>query len=130
MLDSICSPVERNEILYQWKEDPHLLRRNTFIGDCYNAFQKDQSATTLLRMLMANYILEGIYFYSGFMFFYNLSRNGKMPGSAQEIKHIGKGEQTMFKQHKFWAAVMSIAMLMSLITGMVMTHPGKPEEKS
>ena len=48
MLDSICSPVERNEILYQWKEDPHLLRRNTFIGDCYNSFQKDQSATTLL----------------------------------------------------------------------------------
>ena len=77
MLDSICSPVERNEILYQWKEDSHLLRRNTFIGDCYNAFQKDQSATTLLRVLMANYILEGIYFYSGFMFFYNLSRNGK-----------------------------------------------------
>ena len=36
----------------------------------------------------------------------------------------------MFKQHKFWAAVMSIAMLMCLITGMVMTHPGKPEEKS
>ena len=30
-----------------------------------------------------NYILEGVYFYSGFMFFYNLSRNGKMPGSAQ-----------------------------------------------
>ena len=33
----------------------------------------------------------------------------------------------MFKQHKFWAA---ISMLMCLITGMVMTHPGKPEEKS
>ena len=41
-----------------------------FRSDCYNAFQKDQSATTLLRVLMANYILEGIYFYSGFMFFY------------------------------------------------------------
>ena len=94
MLDSICSPVERNEILYQWKEDPHLLRRNTFIGDCYNAFQKDQSATTLLRVLMANYILEGIYFYSGFMFFYNLSRNGKMPGSAQEIRYINRDENT------------------------------------
>ena len=36
----------------------------------------------------------------------------------------------MFKQHKFWAAVMSISMLMCLIKGMVMTHPGKPEEKS
>ena len=36
----------------------------------------------------------------------------------------------MFKQHKFWAAVMAISMLRCLITGMVMTHPGKPEEKS
>ena len=30
MLDTICSPVERNDILYQWKTDEHLLRRNTF----------------------------------------------------------------------------------------------------
>lgn len=28
MLDTICSPVERNDILYQWKTDEHLLRRN------------------------------------------------------------------------------------------------------
>ena len=40
----------------------------------------------MLRVMMANFILEGIYFYSSFMFFYNLSRNGKMPGSAQEIR--------------------------------------------
>ena len=26
MLDTICSPVERNDILYQWKTDEHLLR--------------------------------------------------------------------------------------------------------
>ena len=72
MLDTICSPVERNDILYQWKTDEHLLRRNTFIGDCYNEFQERKDAPTLLRVMMANYILEGIYFYSGFMFFYNI----------------------------------------------------------
>lgn len=43
---------------------------------------------------MANFILEGIYFYSGFMFFYNLERNGKMPGSAQEIRYINRDENT------------------------------------
>ncbi len=48
----------------------------------------------LNRALMANYILEGVYFYSGFMFFYNLSRNGKMPGSAQEIRYINRDENT------------------------------------
>lgn len=94
MLDTICSPVERNTILYQWKDDEHLLRRNTFIGELYNEFQDKKDAQTLLRVMMANYILEGIYFYSGFMFFYNLGRNGKMPGSVQEIRYINRDENT------------------------------------
>ena len=94
MLDTICDPAKRNEILYQWKTDEHLLARNTFIGDLYNEFQKHRDARTFLRVLMANYILEGVYFYSGFMFFYNLARMGKMPGSAQEIRYINRDENT------------------------------------
>jgi hypothetical protein len=43
---------------------------------------------------MGNYILEGIYFYSGFMFFYNLGRNNRMPGSVQEIRYINRDENT------------------------------------
>ena len=39
MLDSICSPQERTDILYQWKDDERLLNRNKFIGDLYNDFQ-------------------------------------------------------------------------------------------
>ena len=80
--------------LYSKGNKKHLLRRNTFIGDCYNEFQERKDAPTLLRVMMANYILEGIYFYSGFMFFYNLSRNGKMSGSAQEIRYINRDENT------------------------------------
>jgi ribonucleoside-diphosphate reductase beta chain len=94
MLDTICSPDKRNEILYQWKTDEHLLSRNTFIGERYNEFQERKDAHTLLKVMMANYILEGVYFYSGFMFFYNLARNGKMPGSAQEIRYINRDENT------------------------------------
>ncbi len=94
MLDSIVSPAERMDILYQWKDDVHLLRRNTFIGDLYNAFQEKQDDRTFVKVLMANYILEGIYFYSGFAFFYNLSRQGRMPGSAQEIRYINRDENT------------------------------------
>ena len=94
MLDTICSPQERNNILYQWKNDEHLLRRNTFIGNLYNEFQENEDERTFIKVLMANYILEGIYFYSGFVFFYNLSRIGKMPGSAQEIRYINRDENT------------------------------------
>ncbi len=94
MLDTICQPHERNSILYQWKDDEHLLRRNTFIGDQYNAFQQEQTVENFMRVIVANYILEGIYFYSGFMFFYNLGRNNLMPGSAQEIRYINRDENT------------------------------------
>ena len=94
MIDTIVSPDERDEILYQWRDDEHLLKRNTFIGDQYNMFVENQDSRTFLRVLMANYILEGVYFYSGFMFFYNLARNGKMPGSAQEIRYINRDENT------------------------------------
>ena len=72
MLDSFCSPDQRTEILYQWKEDPRLLKRNEFIGGLYNEFIEQRTPVQLMKTLIANYILEGIYFYSGFMFFYNL----------------------------------------------------------
>lgn len=94
MLDSICSPEERTKILYQWKDDEHLLKRNKFIGDIYNDFQVDKTPQQLLRTMVANYVLEGVYFYSGFMFFYNLGRIGKMPGSVQEIRYINRDENT------------------------------------
>ncbi len=94
MLDTICEPQQRDEVLYQWRGDEHLLRRNTFIGEQYNAFQREKSPYHLVRTIVANYILEGVYFYSGFMFFYNLGRNNRMPGSVQVIRYINRDENT------------------------------------
>lgn len=94
ILDTICSPEERTRILYLWKEDDHLLRRNEFIGEQYNEFLEKDNEYQFVKALIANYILEGIYFYSGFSFFYNLGRNGKMPGTVQEIRYINRDENT------------------------------------
>ena len=94
ILDTICSPEERTNILYQWKDDELLLARNKFIGDLYNEFYYDRSDFNLVKTAVANYILEGIYFYSGFMFFYSLGRVGKMPGTVQEIRYINRDENT------------------------------------
>ena len=82
ILDTICSPEERT------------LARNKFIGDLYNEFYNDRSEFNLVKTAVANYILEGIYFYSGFMFFYSLGRIGKMPGTVQEIRYINRDENT------------------------------------
>lgn len=94
MLDTICEPQERTDVLYQWKNDEHLLRRNEFIGNIYNDFQENPTPMNFMRAVMGNFILEGVYFYSGFMFFYNLGRNNRMPGSVQEIRYINRDENT------------------------------------
>ncbi|MFR8337686.1 MAG: hypothetical protein ACLVAW_13995 [Eisenbergiella massiliensis] len=44
------------------------------------------------------------------MFFYNLSRNGKMPGSAQEIRYNNRDENThlwLFKHDREFRNVRS-----------------------
>lgn len=94
ILDSICSPEERDDILYQWRDDELLLKRNEFIGDIYNSFAEEPSTFNFMKTIIGNYCLEGIYFYSGFMFFYNLARVGKMLGTVQEIRYINRDENT------------------------------------
>ena len=52
MLDSFCSPDQRTEILYQWKEDPRLLKRNEFIGGLYNEFIEQRTPVHSRRNLL------------------------------------------------------------------------------
>ena len=59
MLDTICSPLERDQILYQWKEDEHLLKRNTFIGNLYNEFVAHQDKRSFLRVCVASISIPG-----------------------------------------------------------------------
>ncbi|MBJ6363905.1 ribonucleotide-diphosphate reductase subunit beta [Paenibacillus sp. GCM10012307] len=94
ILDSVCSAEVRDQIYNLWREDKNLLKRNRFITDLYENFIADPSAQNLIKTIMANYILEGIYFYSGFSFFYALGRQGKMLGTVSEIKYIQRDELT------------------------------------
>ncbi|GAA7485869.1 hypothetical protein MMM109_01020 [Helicobacter pylori] len=55
---------------------------------------KNPTEENILKALFANQILEGIYFYSGFSYFYTLARSGKMLGSAQMIRFIQRDEVT------------------------------------
>ena len=47
-----------------------------------------------LHNVLANYILEGLYFYNGFNFFYNLASRNLMLGVADEIRYINRDELT------------------------------------
>ncbi|EXX87944.1 ribonucleotide-diphosphate reductase subunit beta [Paenibacillus darwinianus] len=94
ILDSVCSAEAREQIYNAWREDKNLLKRNRFITDLYENFIAEPSSQNLVKTIMANYILEGIYFYSGFSFFYALGRQGKMLGTVSEIKYIQRDELT------------------------------------
>lgn len=94
VLDSVTNPITRDEIYDMWRNDEHLLARNTFIAGIYQEFNENPSNKGFVKTVMANYILEGIYFYSGFSFFYTLARQGKMTATSTLFKYINRDEIT------------------------------------
>ncbi|KGM97812.1 ribonucleotide-diphosphate reductase subunit beta [Clostridium novyi A str. 4552] len=94
ILDTVTNPITRDKIYDQWREDKNLLERNKFIAGIYQSFNENPTTENFLRTIMANYILEGIYFYSGFSFFYTLARQGKMTATSTIFKYINRDEIT------------------------------------
>lgn len=94
ILDTVTNPITRDKIYDEWRTDKILLERNRFIADAYQQFSDDPNEVNFIQSVMANYILEGIYFYSGFSFFYTLARQGKMTATSTIFKYINRDEVT------------------------------------
>ena len=92
MVDSISSNTD--EIYEMWRSDKQLKGKNDYIASVYEKLAKDPTDEQIVKAMFANQILEGLYFYSGFTFFYTLARSGKMLGSAQMIRFIQRDEVT------------------------------------
>ena len=78
----------------KWREDKVLLERNKYIAEIYQDFIDNRNDKNFARVLVANFLLEGLYFYNGFNFFYNLAARSLMIGTADEIKYINRDELT------------------------------------
>ncbi|CAB1127778.1 Ribonucleoside-diphosphate reductase subunit beta [Candidatus Hydrogenisulfobacillus filiaventi] len=94
ILTSVVDARTREQVYTMWRDDPVLLQRNRFITDQYERFIHDPTETNFLRSAVANFCLEGIYFYSGFAFFYTLGRQDKMSGTVSVIRLIQRDENT------------------------------------
>lgn len=92
MVESISANTD--EIYNMWRVDMQLRSKNDNIANVYIELAKNPNEQNLLKAMFANQILEGIYFYSGFSYFYTLARSGKMLGSAQMIRFIQRDEVT------------------------------------
>lgn len=78
-----------------------LLKRNNYVTYLYQKFLDEPTPENYANVLIANFILESLYFYNGFIFFYNLSSRGLMQGTADIIKYINKDEHTHIVLFKF-----------------------------
>ncbi|MCW9050207.1 MAG: ribonucleotide-diphosphate reductase subunit beta [Deltaproteobacteria bacterium] len=94
VVESIIPADRRNSIYDKWRTDKVLFERNKYIAQIYQDFIDEPSKQRFYRVLIANYLLEGIYFYNGFNFFYNLASRNLMLGTSEIIRYINRDELT------------------------------------
>lgn len=94
ILQSIIPSEERNEVYELWRENKHLFERNKHIAEIYQKCYDDPTDENLADSIIANYVLESIYFYNGFMFFYNLASRKLCVEVSKEIRYINRDELT------------------------------------
>lgn len=92
VLSSVVSLKEQNEAFQLGRKDPILLKRNRRLIEGYNQFVEEPSIENMLKTLVYTSLLEGLFFYSGFAFFYNLARDNKMVGTSTMISYINRDE--------------------------------------
>ncbi len=94
IIESIIPAEKRATIYDRWRDDKVLFERNKYIAEIYQKFIDERNDVNFARVLVANFLLEGLYFYNGFNFFYNLAARSLMIGTADEIKYINRDELT------------------------------------
>jgi ribonucleoside-diphosphate reductase beta chain len=93
VLSSILPKQKQDEVFNYWKTEPILMKRNDFVVKGYRDFAESPTVGNLLKSIVYDVILEGLFFYSGFAFFYNLARNQKMVATSTMINYINRDEQ-------------------------------------
>lgn len=86
------SESEKLEIYEQWKVNNHLKNRIKYITGIYQDFSDNPNKKNFIKALIGNYILEGIYFYNAFNFFFSLENRGLMRKTASMIRFINRDE--------------------------------------
>ena len=93
LIESLFSSAEEKDDIYDfWREDKILFKRNQEIAQIYQDFSDEPSELNFTRSVIANYLLEGLYFYNGFNFFFALESRGLMKNTATMIRYIARDE--------------------------------------
>lgn len=112
ILQELFPSVDREKIYDRWRDNPLLLKRNKLIAAMYEEFNQNPNEQTFKKAIAADFVLESMYFYHGFQFFYQLAARNKAVGVSKVIKYIENDEVThvSFMKHQ-------IAELFDLTSG-------------
>ena len=92
MIEAVIPSDRRNYVYDFWRTDTALFERCEYIAGLYQRYVDNPTLENYFISLVADYLLESIYFYNGFICFYNLASRMLMPGSADMIKLINRDE--------------------------------------
>lgn len=92
IIETIIPSDRRQEIYDFWRTDDILKSRCEYIADYYQDYVNQSTSENYFTSLVANYLLESLYFYQGFIFYYNLASRHLMAGCADIFKMINRDE--------------------------------------
>lgn len=91
-LEAFYPSMSRDEIYNLWRDCPPLKKRIKFITDIAQRFVEEKTEEAFVDVIIANYLLEGVYFYQGFDFFHQLAHRNKLVQWDKEITYIQTDE--------------------------------------
>ncbi len=92
IIESILPKEIRNSIYDKWREDKILYERNKYIAEMYQKFLEEPNDKNFSKVIIADYLLEAIYFYNGFIFSILLASRNRMMGTSDVIRLINRDE--------------------------------------
>lgn len=92
MIETIIPSDKRDAVYDFWREDKVLLGRCEYIASLYQEYVDNPTDENYFIALIADYVLEGLYFYTGFNFYYTLASRQLMAGSADIFRMINRDE--------------------------------------
>lgn len=101
IIESIIPERRRDYIYDLWRGHDLCVERNEYIASFYQRFQDNPNEENFLIALVANYILEGLYFYNNFTFFYSLSARHLLQGTSDIISKINIDEELHVKLFQY-----------------------------
>lgn len=94
IMEALYPSMERDEIYNLWRDCEPLKDRIKFIANIAEKFKAEPTEDNFIDVIIANFILEGLYFYQGFDFFHQLAHRKKLVQTDKEITYIQTDENT------------------------------------